>query len=303
MTAQTSDQRTEQMRAKMGSGRGFIAALDQSGGSTPGALAHYGIPADAYSSDDEMFDLVHQMRTRVMTSSSFTGEKILAAILFEDTMDRQVDGRPTCEYLWHVKQVVPILKVDKGLADESDGVRLMKPIPGLDDLLHRALANGVFGTKMRSVIRMADSAGVDAIVDQQFEVAHQILDAGLVPIIEPEVDIHSPEKGDAEVKLRDAIVAHLDDLGSGQQVMLKLTLPSIDGFYSELIADPRILRVVALSGGYSREQADELLARNPGLIASFSRALLEGLSVDQSDQQFNDTLAASIDSIYRASIT
>lgn len=303
MSAQDNQQHTAQMHEQMGSGKGFIAALDQSGGSTPGALAHYGIAADAYSTDAQMFDLVHEMRTRVMTSPSFNGTKILAAILFEDTMDRQVDGRPTCDYLWHVKQVVPILKVDKGLADQANGVRMMKPIPGLDQLLQRAVGNGVFGTKMRSVIELADTAGVQAIVDQQFDLAHQILDAGLVPIIEPEVDIHSPEKAEAEGKLRDAIAAHLDGLQSGQQVMLKLSLPSVDGFYSDFIADPRVLRVVALSGGYSQEEADELLARNPGLIASFSRALLEGLTAQQSDEQFDATLSASIDKIYRASIT
>ena len=291
------------MLAKMGNGKGFIAALDQSGGSTPKALRLYGIEESAYSGEAEMFDLIHQMRARIMTSPAFGGDRVIGAILFEMTMDRQVEGLGSAEYLWTRKQVVPFLKVDKGLADEVDGAQVMKPMPGLDELLARALEHGVFGTKMRSVIKLADAAGVAAVVDQQFEVGRQILDAGLVPIIEPEVDIHSPEKQAAEDLLKAALTAHLDALPDGQQVMLKLTLPSTDDFYLDLVNHPRILRVVALSGGYSRQEADALLRRNHGVIASFSRALTEGLSAQQTDEEFNATLDATIQSIYDASIT
>jgi fructose-bisphosphate aldolase, class I len=287
---------------KMKSGSGFIAALDQSGGSTPSALRRYGIDESAYSDDAQMFDLVHQMRTRIITSPVFTGERILGAILFEMTMDRQIEGMGTAEYLWGVKNIVPFLKVDKGLADEADGVKLMKPIPDLDELLQRALGHGVFGTKMRSVIRLGDAAGVAAVVDQQFEVARGILAAGLVPIVEPEVDIHSPEKAAAEDLLKARLVEQLDALGPDDHVMLKLTLPTQDGFYTALVEHPRVLRVVALSGGYSRDEADALLARNPGVVASFSRALSEGLSAQQSPEEFDATLDSSIQAIYDASM-
>ncbi|MCV7152848.1 fructose bisphosphate aldolase [Mycolicibacterium pyrenivorans] len=283
-------------------GAGFIAALDQSGGSTPKALKLYGIAEDAYSDDGEMFDLVHQMRTRIITSPSFDGDRVLGAILFEDTMDREIDGRPTSDYLWNVKQVVPFLKVDKGLADEQDGAQVMKPIPNLDDLLARARDKGVFGTKMRSVIKMP-GAGLDAVVDQQFEVGRQIIGAGLVPIIEPEVDIHSPEKGKAEEQLKAALLKGLDSLADGQVVMLKLTLPDVDDLYRELVDHPKVLRVVALSGGYSRDEACDKLARNHGVIASFSRALTEGLSAQQSDDEFDAMLDAAITSIAKASNT
>jgi len=293
----------EQMRHKVESSQGFIAALDQSGGSTPKALRLYGIDADAYSSDEQMFDLMHQMRTRIITSPAFTGDHILGAILFEMTMDRLIEGMGSAEYLWNEKSVVPFLKVDKGLAEAHHGVQLMKPIPNLDELLDRARTHGVFGTKMRSVIAEADSLGVDEIVAQQFAVGTQILAAGLVPILEPEVDIHSPTKAQAEELLKTAIQRRLDALPEQHQVMLKLTLPSQDGFYSDLIAHPRVLRVVALSGGYTREDANALLARNPGLIASFSRALTEGLTAQQTDDEFSGTLRASIDSIYAASIS
>lgn len=292
-----------EMLATMGNGKGFIAALDQSGGSTPKALRLYGIEESAYSGEAEMFDLIHQMRARIMTSPAFGGDRVIGAILFEMTMDRQVEGLGSAEYLWTRKQVVPFLKVDKGLADEVDGAQVMKPMPGLDELLARALEHGVFGTKMRSVIKLANPAGVAAVVDQQFEVGRQILAAGLVPIIEPEVDIHSPEKQAAEDLLKAALTAHLDALPDGQQVMLKLTLPSTDDFYLDLVNHPRILRVVALSGGYSRQEADALLRRNHGVIASFSRALTEGLSAQQTDEEFNATLDATIQSIYDASIT
>ena len=288
---------------KIATGSGFIAALDQSGGSTPKALALYGIGEDEYGNDDEMFDAVHEMRTRIITSPSFHGDRVLGAILFEDTMDRQIDGRDTAEYLWEVKGVVPFLKVDKGLADEVDSAQLMKPMPGLDELLDRAVAKGVFGTKMRSVISSADPKGIDAVVTQQFDVGNQILAKGLVPIIEPEVDIHAADKPEAEALLRDAIVARLDDIGNGQRVMLKLTIPSEDGFYSDLIADPRVLRVVALSGGYPRDEANERLARNRGMIASFSRALTEGLTAQQTDDEFDAELGEAIDSIAAASKT
>jgi len=286
---------------KIANGSGFIAALDQSGGSTPKALRLYGIEEDAYSGEDQMFDLIHEMRSRIITSPSFGGDRILGAILFEQTMDRQIDGQDTADYLWQRKQVVPFLKVDKGLADEQNGAQVMKPIGDLDELLARARAKNVFGTKMRSVIKLADPTGVNAVVDQQFEIGKQILAAGLVPIIEPEIDINSPEKAEAEVLLRDAISAQLDALPGGQQVMLKLTLPEEDGFYQSLVDHPAILRVVALSGGYSREEANSRLARNPGVIASFSRALTEGLSAQQSSEEFDATLDESVGSIAAAS--
>ncbi|MBI1352652.1 MAG: fructose bisphosphate aldolase [Actinomycetales bacterium] len=292
-----------EMLQKMASGKGFIAALDQSGGSTPKALRLYGIEESEYSGDEQMFDLIHQMRTRIITSPSFNGDRIIGAILFEMTMDRQVEGMGTAEYLWTQKNVVPFLKVDKGLAEEADGVQVMKPMPGLDELLARALDHGVFGTKMRSVIKLANPMGIAAVVDQQFEIGRQILAAGLVPIIEPEVDIHSPEKQDAEILLKAAFDEALDSLEDGQQIMLKLTLPSTDDFYADLVADPRVLRVVALSGGYSRAEADALLRRNHGVVASFSRALTEGLSAQQSEPEFDATLDATIQSIYEASLT
>jgi fructose-bisphosphate aldolase class I len=292
----------EQQLQKAKTGRGFIAALDQSGGSTPKALKLYGIEESEYSGDDQMFDLMHAMRSRIITSPAFNGDRILGAILFEMTMDREIDGRGTAEYLWAEKQVVPFLKIDKGLADEADGVQLMKPMPDLDALLARAVPKGVFGTKERSVIKLANDAGVKAIVDQQFDVGRQVLGAGLVPIIEPEVDIHSPEKQKAEELLKAAITEQADSLGD-QQVMLKLTLPEIDDFYADLVKHPNILRVVALSGGYSREEANARLARNHGVIASFSRALTEGLSAQQSDDEFNTMLDTSIQSIFDASVT
>jgi fructose-bisphosphate aldolase class I len=288
---------------KVRAGAGFIAALDQSGGSTPGALAAYGIDESQYSGDAQMFDRMHEMRTRIMTSPAFGGDRILAAILFEDTMDRQVAGRDTSDYLWSVKQVVPFLKIDQGLAAESDGVQLMKPIGGLSELLGRGVAKGVFGTKMRSVIKLADPAGVPAIVGQQFEIGQQVLAAGLIPILEPEISISSPQKAAAEKLLRSAIEAHLDGLKPGRQVMLKLTLPEEDGWYGPLAAHPAVLRVVALSGGYSRAEADEKLARNHGIVASFSRALAEGLNAGQSDAEFNAELDRSISEIYAASVT
>lgn len=289
--------------AKVRDESGFLAALDQSGGSTPKALAAYGVDPSMYSGDDEMFDAVHAMRRRIITSSAFDGSRVTGAILFEMTMDREIDGTPTAKYLWEVCGVVPFLKVDKGLEDEHDGVQLMKPMPGLDELLARAGAAGVFGTKMRSVVQHANQDGVSAIVDQQFAVGRQILAAGLVPILEPEVDIHSPTKAEAEVLLEAAIRAGLDTLGEGQQVMLKLTLPEVDGFYAGLIADPRVLKVVALSGGYSRDEANERLSRQHGMVASFSRALSEGLSFQQSDEEFDATLDGSIAAIHAASST
>jgi fructose-bisphosphate aldolase class I len=288
---------------KMKSGKGFIAALDQSGGSTPKALRLYGIDEGTYSGDEQMFDLVHQMRSRIVTSPVFNGERILGAILFEMTMDREIEGLGAAAYLWDVKKVVPFLKVDKGLADEADGAQMMKAMPNLDALLARAKDKGVFGTKMRSVITLANQAGIDAVVNQQFEIGRQIFAAGLVPIIEPEVDIHSPEKAAAEALLKQALLDQLASLTDDQVVMLKLTLPDQDDFYAELVHHPRVLRVVALSGGYSRDDANALLARNHGVVASFSRALTEGLSAQQSDAEFNAALDASIESIYRASIT
>jgi fructose-bisphosphate aldolase class I len=294
--------RFEEQREKVAKSKGaFLAALDQSGGSTPKALKVYGLNEDAWNGDAEMFDLVHQMRSRIMTSPAFTGERILGAILFENTMDREVEGKPTGDYLWEVKGVIPFLKVDKGLQDEKDGVQLMKPIGGLDELLKRAKAKGIFGTKMRSVVLQANPAGVAAIVAQQFEVGAQILAAGLVPILEPEVDIHCPDKAEAESLLKAEILKHLGKVPAGQQVMLKLTIPDKDGFYSDLIAHPGVLKVVALSGGYSRDDANAKLARNPGMVASFSRALVEGLKAQQSDSEFNQLLDESVDSIYAAS--
>ncbi len=288
---------------KVKTGAGFIAALDQSGGSSPKALKLYGIEEGEYSGDTEMFDLIHQMRSRIITSPSFGGDRVLGAILFEQTMDRQIDGIDTGEYLWTRKQVVPFLKVDKGLADESDGAQVMKPIGNLDELLARASSKGIFGTKMRSVIKLGDAAGVAAVVDQQFEVGRQILAAGLVPIIEPEIDIHSPEKEAAETLLKAAILDQLDAQAPDQPVMLKLTLPETPGFYQELVDHPAVLRVVALSGGYSREDANEKLAKNPGVIASFSRALTEGLSAQQSDADFDAVLDRAIKGIFEASNT
>jgi fructose-bisphosphate aldolase class I len=289
-------------------GAGFIAALDQSGGSTPKALKLYGVAQDAYSDDageiddTAMFDLVHEMRTRIITSPSFDGDRIVGAILFEDTMDRQIEGRPTADYLWNVKQVVPFLKVDKGLAEEKDGAQVMKPIPGLDELLARARDNGVFGTKMRSVVKLP-GGGLQDVVDQQFEIGRQILAAGLVPIIEPEVDIHSPEKAKAEDQLKAALLEGVDKLADDQVVMLKLTLPDVDNLYRELVDHPKVLRVVALSGGYNRDEACEKLAANQGVIASFSRALTEGLTAQQSDEEFDATLDAAITAIAKASST
>ena len=292
-----------QQTRKIRTQSGFIAALDQSGGSTPKALAAYGVPATAFKNDNEMFALVHQMRTRLMTSPGFNGDRILAAILFEGTMDREVEGLPTADYLWGTKRVVPFLKIDQGLADARDGVQLMKPMPGLAALLQRANARRIFGTKMRSVIQRSDAAGIGAVVAQQFEVAGQILAAGLMPIVEPEVDIHCPDKPQAEALLKAALQQALAGLGVGQQVMLKLTLPSQDNFYAELTRDPRVLKVVALSGGYSRAEGNALLARNHGVIASFSRALVEGLSAPQSDEAFDAELDEAIQGIYEASLT
>ncbi len=287
---------------KVRAGQGFIAALDQSGGSTPKALKLYGIEETAYSNDAEMFDIVHEMRTRIITNPAFGGDRVLGAILFEDTMNRQIDGKDSAAYLWEVKEIVPFLKVDKGLAEEADGVQLMKPMPELDALLERALTKGIFGTKMRSVVKLADKAGIDAILDQQFEVGRQIVAAGLVPILEPEIDIHSPQKAEAEALLLEGSLARLADLGDDEYVMFKLTLPETDGFYQPLVDHPRVLKVVALSGGYSREEANARLARNPGVVASFSRAFTEGLTAQQSDEEFRATLDASIASIYEASI-
>ena len=287
---------------RMTSGRGFIAALDQSGGSTPKALRQYGISDDAYSSEEEMFDLIHEMRSRIIMSPAFTGDRVLAAILFEQTMDRDIEGRPSPTYLWETKGVVPILKIDKGLAPATDGVQLMKPMPGLDALLERAVSKGVFGTKERSVIGAANRHGIAAVVAQQFEVGHQVLGHGLVPILEPEVTISIPDKAEAEAILREEITKQLDTVPDGQRVMIKLSLPSEVNYYRPLIEHPKVMRVVALSGGYSREEANELLAKNTGLIASFSRALTEGLSADQTDEQFNATLDKAIQSIYDASV-
>jgi fructose-bisphosphate aldolase, class I len=293
----------EQQLQKMKSHPGFIAALDQSGGSTPKALALYGIKEGAWSNEDEMFAIVHQMRTRMITSPSFTGERIIGAILFENTMDREIDEQPTANYLWNVKRVVPFLKVDKGLSSEKDGVQLMKPIPALDSLLEKARAKSILGTKMRSVVKQAGASGIKDIVNQQFELAAQIIAAGLVPIVEPEVDIHCPEKARAEELLKAAILEKLNQLPAGQWVMLKLTLPEQDNFYADFVKHPKVSRVVALSGGYSREEANNRLRRNHGVIASFSRALAEGLSAQQSDTEFNSILDKSIQSIFEASNT
>jgi len=282
---------------------GFIAALDQSGGSTPKALLLYGVDESQYSNDQEMYDRIHEMRTRIIKSPSFNGERVLGAILFENTMDRDIDGLGSSEYLWRKKGVVPFLKVDKGLAEEADGVQVMKPIPGLDELLERAVEAGVFGTKMRSVISRADKAGVEAVVDQQLKIGRQIIRHGLVPIIEPEVDIHSETKAEAEELLRASIIEHLDQLEPDEQVMLKLSIPSVDDFYRPLIEHPNVVRVVALSGGYPRDEANQRLARNHGMIASFSRALTEGLTSQMSDVDFDEALAKTIDEIFAASST
>ena len=293
---------TEQLE-KIRAGSGFIAALDQSGGSTPKALKAYGIDESEYNGDDEMFDRIHEMRTRIVTSQSFSGTRILGAILFENTMDRFIDSMSSSDYLWNVKNVVPFLKVDKGLADENQGVQMMKPIDGLSALLDKALESNIFGTKMRSVIKSADEDGINAVVDQQFEIGSQILQAGLMPIIEPEVDIHSPEKSSCEGLMRDAISRNLELLAEGDAVMLKLTLPEEDNFYHDLVDSEKILRVVALSGGYSREEANARMSRNSGVVASFSRALTEGLSAQQSQSDFDTLLDSSIQSIFDASNT
>jgi fructose-bisphosphate aldolase class I len=293
----------QQQLHKMQTQPGFIAALDQSGGSTPNALRLYGIKEGAWSTEEEMFAIVHQMRTRLMTSPSFTGERILAAILFENTMDRDVEGRPTADYLWHVKRVVPFLKVDQGLAAEKDGVQLMRPMPALAALLAKASAKGIFGTKMRSLIKHANAASIQAVVRQQFDVAGQISAAGLVPIVEPEVDIHCPDKAQAEALLKAALLEQLNALPGGQLVMLKLTLPEHDDFYAECIRHPQVVRVVALSGGYTRDEANRRLRRQHGMVASFSRALVEGLSAQQSEAEFNAQLDAYVQSIFEASNT
>ncbi|GAA6183419.1 MULTISPECIES: fructose bisphosphate aldolase [Alteromonadaceae] len=291
------------MLKKIESDNGFIAALDQSGGSTPKALKLYGVTEDEYNGDEEMFGKVHEMRTRIITNKAFNGKRVLGAILFENTLDRDIEGKASSHYLWQEKQVVPFLKVDKGLEAEENGVQLMKAMPGLDDVLDKANAKDVFGTKMRSVVKSANPAGIKAVIEQQFLVGQQILAKGLVPIIEPEVDIHAPDKEAAEAILKAEILAQLDALPDTQQVMLKLTLPEVNGFYSELIEHPRVLKVVALSGGYSREEANNRLKANKGIIASFSRALSEGLFAQLSDKEFEETLDASIESIYQASIT
>ena len=296
------DVNQEQLQ-KMKTPPGFIAALDQSGGSTPKALAQYGIKEGAWSNEDEMFAIVHQMRTRMITSPGFNGERLIGAILFENTMDRDIEGQPTADFLWNVKRVVPFLKVDEGLATEKDGVQLMKPMPALAALLKKAKAKRIFGTKMRSVIKQASGEGIKDVMNQQFELAAQIIAAGLMPIVEPEVDIHCPEKAKAEGLLKAAILDELNQLPAGQTVMLKLTLPEQDNFYAEFVKHPKVLRVVALSGGYSREEANNRLRRNHGIVASFSRALAEGLSAQQSDAEFNAMLDKSIQSIFDASDT
>ena len=293
----------QEMLEKVRNTDGFIGALDQSGGSTAKALKLYGLGDDSYANEAEMFDRIHEMRTRIITSPSFTGDRLLGAILFEMTMDREIEGMGSAEYLWKVKHVVPFLKIDKGLADEVDGVQLMKPMPGLDELLARAVRKGVFGTKERSVIKLANKAGIESVVDQQFDVARRVLAAGLMPILEPEVDIHSPQKAEAEKILKASILEHLDALPEGQEVMFKLTLPSEDGLYADLVAHPKVLRVVALSGGYTRDEANTKLSHNPGVIASFSRALTQGLTAQQSDGDFDDALDTSVKSIYEASLT
>jgi len=293
----------EQQAAKIRSQPGFIAALDQSGGSTPKALKLYGVAENTYSGDTQMMDLVHQMRTRIVTSPSFAGNRIAGAILFEATMDRDFGGKPAADFLWNSKQVVPFLKIDKGLADEANGVQLMKPMPTLDDLLKKAKSKGIFGTKERSVIKQANAEGIKAVVKQQFEIATQVLSHGLVPIVEPEVDINAPDKAGAEKILKGELIAALDKLPSNQQVMLKLTIPEVEDFYAELTKHPRVLKVVALSGGYSRDEANKRLAKQHGMIASFSRALTEGLTAQQSDAEFNGALDKAIESIYQASKT
>src|SRR5215472_7804072 len=293
----------DEQQRKMKTHPGFIAALDQSGGSTPHALRAYGIKDDAWSNEDQMFAIVHQMRTRIMTSTAFTGERIIGAILFENTIDREIEGKPTADYLWNVKRVVPFLKVDKGLAAESRGVQLMKPMPELGALLEKAKTKRIFGTKMRSFIKQAEATGIKDIVTQQFEAARQIIAAGLVPIVEPEVDIHCPEKSKAEEMLKVALQAELDALSPGQLVMLKITLPEKDDLYAEFVRHPNVVRVVALSGGYTRDEGNRRLRRNHGVVASFSRALVEGLSAQQSDAEYNALLDASIQSIFEASVT
>ena len=292
----------QEQATRMTEAKGFIAALDQSGGSTPKALRAYGIQDDAYSSDAEMFDLVHAMRSRLITSPSFTSDKVLAAILFEMTMDREIEGIPTAQYLWEKKGIVPLLKIDKGLADEENDVQVMKPMPELDKLLDRGVEKGIFGTKERSVINAANTEGIQAVVDQQFEIGKQVLAKGMVPILEPEVTISIDDKKEAEELLKAALLKGLDDIPEGQQVMIKVSIPTVDNFYEDLINHPKVMRVVALSGGYERDDANERLSRNKGLIASFSRALLEGLTADQSQKEFDNTLATTIDGIYKASI-
>lgn len=292
----------EQLK-RMSGGKGFIAALDQSGGSTPKALKNYGIGEDRYGTDEEMFNLVHEMRTRIITSPSFTSDHILAAILFENTMERRIEDRLTADYLWEVKGIIPILKVDRGLDGEEDGVRLMKPIPGLDDLLARAKERHIFGTKMRSVIKKADPEGIRKIIDQQFEIGLRIAEAGLVPILEPEIDIYSPDKAECERIMKEEMKKHLAGLSDDTKLMFKLSIPDKHGFYSDIMEDPHVVRVVALSGGYSRQEANERLSRSPGLIASFSRALSEGLNANQTAGEFDHMLAQSIQEIYEASIT
>ena len=288
---------------RMRDGKGFIAALDQSGGSTPKALKLYGIEESTYSGDEQMFDLMHAMRSRMILSPAFNGDRVLGAILFEGTMDRSIEGLGSAEFLWTKKKVIPCLKVDKGLADEAEGVQMMKPMPDLDALCKKAVSKGIFGTKMRSVIKAANKKGIDAVVSQQFEVGKQIIGHGLVPIIEPEVDINIPDKTEAETLLKAALISELDKLSADQPVMLKLTIPNVDNFYAELVKHPRVVRLVALSGGYSREDANAKLSRNNGMIASFSRALAEGLFAQQSDEEFNGILDATIAGIYSASIT
>ncbi len=295
----TASEQLEKIRNSVG----FIAALDQSGGSTPKALKLYGVEEDEYSNDHEMFDMVHAMRTRIMTDAAFVGSRVLGAILFENTLDREVEGKPSSQYLWFEKNVVPFLKVDKGLADESNGVQLMKDIPGLDSLLEKAAAKDVFGTKMRSVIKQANAEGINAVVDQQFEIGRQIIGHGLVPIIEPEVDINSADKANSEAILKQALLRQLDSLNDDQNVMLKLTLPEAANFYAECVSHPRVAKVVALSGGYSRDEANKRLSENNSMIASFSRALTEGLSAKQSDEEFHKLLSNSVESIYTASAT
>ena len=293
----------QEQLSKVGDGNGFIAALDQSGGSTPKALQQYGIGADAYSNEEEMFDRIHEMRTRIITSRSFTGDRIIGSILFQNTMEREVEGRGSADYLWSTKRIVPFLKVDKGLAPEADGAQVMRPIPDLASLLALAKDKGMFGTKARSVIKLADERGVATVVDQQFEISLQILASGLVPILEPEIDIGSSQKAEAEVLLRQALVSRLGQIPADQSLMLKLTLPEEGGFFQELVEHPRVLKVVALSGGYTRDEANTRLARNHGVVASFSRALTEDLRIDQPDSEFDTALDASVQSIYQASIT